>query len=182
MDIILFNRVAKSGSEAMIQLIYKLSKLNQYEVRRNKPKKYHNRIWNIQNQKQLINYIIKLKEPSIYIEHVNFINFTLFNLPKPIYINMIRDPIERIISWFYYVRSPWYIVIRKKHFPNLPIKNSDWYKKDFNTCVLSGDPECTYTSYTINDKYGDYRRQSIFFCGHDEDCLYVHIIFVFHLF
>ena len=41
--------------------------------------------------------------------------------PIPIYVNMIRDPIERVISWFYYIRAPWYIIERKQAFPELPL-------------------------------------------------------------
>lgn len=45
----------------------------------------------------------------VYVKHVCYTNFTKFNLPTPIYINLVRDPIERIISWFYYIRAPWYV-------------------------------------------------------------------------
>jgi dermatan/chondrotin sulfate uronyl 2-O-sulfotransferase UST len=43
----------------------------------------------------------------VYVKHVCYVNFTRFNLPKPIYVNLVRDPVERIISWFYYIRAPW---------------------------------------------------------------------------
>lgn len=46
--------------------------------------------------------------PTVYVKHVCYTNFTKFNLPTPIYVNLVRDPIERIISWFYYIRAPWY--------------------------------------------------------------------------
>ena len=42
---------------------------------------------------------------------------------------MVRDPVERIISWYYYVRAPWYFVERKRAFPELELPDPDWLKK-----------------------------------------------------
>lgn len=96
-----------------------------------------------------------------------------FNLPQPIYINIVRDPVERVISWYYYVRAPWYYVERKQIFPDLPLPDPNWLKKDFESCVLKADRECRYLEGEIHEGIGDHRRQTLFFCGHSERCTYV---------
>ena len=62
-----------------------------------------------------------------------------FGLPMPIYVNMVRDPVERVISWYYYVRAPWYFVERKRAFPDLPLPNPNWLRKV--NVVTSGFPQ-----------------------------------------
>jgi hypothetical protein len=59
---------------------------------------------------------------------------TRFGLPEPIYVNLVRDPIERVISWYYYVRAPWYYVERKQAFPDIPLPDPHWLKKVSVTC------------------------------------------------
>lgn len=82
----------------------------------------------------------------------------------------MRDPVERVISWFYYVRAPWYFVERKRAFPDLPLPDPEWLKKDFETCVLTSDPECVYNQGVRREGIGDHRRQTLFFCGHEPSC------------
>jgi len=47
------------------------------------------------------------------LKHQHFLNFSEFDpsLQSPIYINFVRDPVERVISWYYYVRSFYHQVI-----------------------------------------------------------------------
>ena len=45
--------------------------------------------------------------PFSYERHLYYIDFSDYNVSKaPIYINLIRDPIDRIISDFFYRREP----------------------------------------------------------------------------
>ena len=51
--------------------------------------------------------------PCSYSKHISFIDFNEFreeiDFPMPIYMNFVREPVQRIISWYYYVRAPWYM-------------------------------------------------------------------------
>jgi hypothetical protein len=42
--------------------------------------------------------------------------------------------------------------------------------QDFESCVRSNDPECRYLPAQKRDGFGDHRRQTMFFCGHSDDC------------
>lgn len=59
------------------------------------------------DQKRIAESVSRTSFASAYVQHIFYTNFTEFDLPKPIYINMVRDPIERVISWYYYVRTLW---------------------------------------------------------------------------
>lgn len=153
-----------------MELIDELGKLHEFEVFTNEPKRMNKARLADDEQKDLAEAINELSDFSVYIEHVNHINFSRFDMPKPIYINLVRDPVERVISWFFYVRGSYSNAIKYQKFPNMPLKPEKWFKKDFNQCVRTKDPECVYEQMALAGG-GDYRRQSIFFCGHEKDCL-----------
>lgn len=120
-------------------------------------------------QEELVHIISNMMEPIAYTMHFNFINFREFALPQPIYINMVRDPIERVISWFYYRRTPWHAAqmyrLTDKFRP--PV----WYKKDFEECVLKHDAECQFIPGTgFQNELIDPKQQMLFFCGHQKEC------------
>lgn len=47
--------------------------------------------------------------PVAYYKHMHFINFEDYGRINPIYVNLVRDPVERVISWYYYIRSAAYM-------------------------------------------------------------------------
>ena len=49
-------------------------------------------------------------KPYSYVKHLNFLDFTEFNLTNPVYVNFVRHPVDRIMSWYYYHRTPWHII------------------------------------------------------------------------
>ena len=53
-----------------------------------------------------------------------------FHTSMPIYINMVRDPIEKAISWYYYIRSAPYLAnVMKKIDPNGTPPDTRWLEK-----------------------------------------------------
>ena len=61
---------------------------------------------------------------------------------------------------------------RKLAFPNEPLPDPAFLRRDFETCVLEGDPECTYLENSLNtaQETGDHRRQMMQFCGQQAWC------------
>ncbi|CAH1793859.1 unnamed protein product, partial [Owenia fusiformis] len=44
-------------------------------------------------------------KPVIYIAHVGFLDFTKYGYKQPVYIDVVRDPIEKAISMFYFLKQ-----------------------------------------------------------------------------
>lgn len=168
-DILFFNRVPKVGSQTLMVLLLLLSKSNGFKATRDKPRNVETIMLTPNFKEHLVQEIIQEEEPSSYTKHVAYIDFASMDYLKPIYINMVRDPVERIISWFYYIRSPWYIAERKTTFPQqYKLPSIAFLKKDFSECVLKQDQECTYLPNETRN-LGDHRSQVLFFCGQDAD-------------
>merc|ERR1711884_734575 len=79
---------------------------------------------------------------------------------------------ERVISYFYYRRAGWNIVEEHLAYPDKPLPDPEFLRRDFETCVLDGDPECTYIEDNVDMvvETGDHRRQMSVFCGQHTFC------------
>nr|XP_014280499.1 heparan sulfate 2-O-sulfotransferase pipe [Halyomorpha halys] len=169
-ELVFFNRVPKVGSQTFMELLRHLAMKNDFGFHRDHIQRVETIRLAPAEQLGLAAMINSYSTPSVYVKHICFINFTQYSLPEPIYVNLVRDPVERVISWYYYVRAPWYYVERKQAFPDIPLPDPLWLKKDFETCVLRGDRECQYIEGETREGIGDHRRQSLFFCGHGDAC------------
>ncbi|XP_019866240.1 heparan sulfate 2-O-sulfotransferase pipe [Aethina tumida] len=170
-EIVFFNRVPKVGSQTLMELIRRLSIRNDFGFHQDRVQRVETIRLAPEDQEELSGLVSSYEPPGVYIKHVCFTNLSAYGYPEPIYINLVRDPVERVISWYYYIRAPWYYVERKIAFPDIPLPDPKWLKKDFEHCVVSGDRECKYLTGEIREGIGDHRRQSMFFCGHHADCL-----------
>ncbi|XP_072157960.1 uronyl 2-sulfotransferase homolog pip isoform X2 [Bemisia tabaci] len=170
-DILFFNRVPKVGSQTFMEMLRRLSARNKFDFHRDHIQRVETIRIGVREQYDLSRMIDTFSPPAVYVKHICFVNFTSYRIPQPIYVNMVRDPVERVISWYYYVRAPWYYVERKQAFPDLPLPDPSWLKKDFETCVLQHDRECQYIEGETREGIGDHRRQTMFFCGQGNECL-----------
>ncbi|XP_063590489.1 uronyl 2-sulfotransferase-like [Penaeus indicus] len=93
--------------------------------------------------------------------HVYFTNFSTLGLKMPVYLNLIRDPVEKAASRFYYSRvtpRPGAMTPAGYHLPPPPRYST------LEDCVAAHDPECTFVSgqqYDLSIPY---------FCGHEDYC------------
>lgn len=94
---------------------------------------------------------INKRQPVVYEMHAHFINFSTYGYEMPIYINLIREPINRFVSAYYYVRQ-----YHKNMFNNASRSMS------VNKCIQSKAKECLPEKmFTIIP----------YFCGQTDFCL-----------
>ena len=59
-----------------------------------------------QPQEELvISHLDNAPKPTVYIRHQYFIDFGEHEKHRPIYINVIRDPVEKFRSFYYFIRN-----------------------------------------------------------------------------
>ena len=86
---------------------------------------------------------------------------------QPVYINIVRDPIERLASFYYYRRDKKYFIPRPFGPVLSSIKNekiSERKKMNFNDCVMKKDIECNDWRFIF--------QVVPFFCGQDPMCIH----------
>ncbi len=88
----------------------------------------------------------------VYIKHMNFVDFGRFGYATPIYVNLVRHPIERVVSWYYYIRQGWYNVRKDEQTNQTSLRpeglagrgDINGLKSTFEDCLIKNKPECTY--------------------------------------
>jgi len=113
--------------------IGKIRKKNNFRVVSSKQYRGHN--LSSDSRESLADLLKKEKDRIVYDRHFYYFNFTSHKLSLNL-INMVRDPVERIISNFFYVRSP----ARWNQREVSPAQS--WILKSFDDCVQSNDIEC----------------------------------------
>lgn len=153
---IIYNRVGKCGSRTMIQLMVTLAEQNKFKVigsTRNQLLRI-----GLREQVEFVDFIDQLQAPFIYHHHLHYVDFKRFGSLQPIYINLIRDPLARLVSGYYFRRFGDYREGRTWNF-----KGTDKEKNQtFDECVLNNMTECVDPAkifYIVP-----------FFCGQESYC------------
>ncbi|XP_018561941.1 uronyl 2-sulfotransferase-like [Anoplophora glabripennis] len=142
------NHVPKCGSEILILLLQKLQGSNNYRHVRltGGNKRYLMRSQQEALVFEMYDIIRKEAIPLSFDRHVYFINFTKFDRQLPTYINLIRDPVDKILSRTSY---------------NDRLGKKDFYSK----CLMRKKNNCNFKNGKTYDLTIPY------FCGHDPRCM-----------
>ncbi|KAH8258778.1 hypothetical protein KR038_008655, partial [Drosophila bunnanda] len=168
-DFIFYNRLEKTGSQSMTRLLSQLGFENEFDTFRNLVRPSKPILHTEEDEQDLVEQLSNLPTPGVYVEHSNWVNFTKHNNPRPIYINMVRDPIQKVISAYYYQRHPLIFAQSLMRNPNKMIQTKKYFDTTFNECVKQRiAPYCVFDSH--NPYNGDWRRFMLHLCGNSEIC------------
>jgi len=131
--ILVYNRVPKCGSSTIVQIMKTLGKNKKFAVKSSR--NYREHFLSDSKQRELLSFLKKEKKPFFYDRHFYFFNMTSLG-EKVNLINMVRNPMERIVSNFYFVRNP----SRWRGRETAP--KQSWFTKSFSDCVKNNDTEC----------------------------------------
>ncbi|KAG9347625.1 hypothetical protein JZ751_005196, partial [Albula glossodonta] len=137
---VVYNRVGKCGSRTVVLLLRILAERHQFNL---VSSDIHNKT-RLTNHEQvdLMRNISAIPQPFLYTRHVHFLNFTRFRIEQPVYINIIRDPINRFLSNYFFRRfGDWRG--EQNHLIRTPGMKDEERYLDINVCILENYPECS---------------------------------------
>ena len=157
-EILIFNRVPKCGSSTMNEVLDHLSSINNFTH------KSWNVYWmkqqNVDEEREFLSSVLDSKRPVAVDRHVYFLQSQDYSLERPSWVNVVRDPVDRFVSLFYFLRTP------KRWLGKADKPPDEWFHKDLNNCIISGDLECQFNS---DLKYLK-EHQLTYFCGSSPEC------------
>ncbi|XP_055387353.1 heparin sulfate O-sulfotransferase isoform X2 [Condylostylus longicornis] len=154
--VVLYNRVPKTGSTSFVNIAYDLCKKNKFHVLHiNVTANMH--VLSLPNQIKFVKNVTSWKamKPAFYHGHMAYLDFSKFQtITKPIYLNLIRKPLDRLVSYYYFLRYG------DNYRPNL-VRKKAGNKITFDECVKLKQPDCDPKNMWL---------QIPFFCGHASEC------------
>ncbi|BES89064.1 Sulfotransferase family [Nesidiocoris tenuis] len=154
--IIIYNRVPKTASTSFVNVAYDLCRRNGFNVLHlNVSGNLH--VMPLPDQARFVYNVTHwdAKKPGLYHGHVAFIDFDKFgSSQKPIYINLLRKPLDRLISYYYFLR------FGDNYRPHL-IRRKHGDKMTFDECVKLKQADCDPNNMWL---------QIPFLCGHMPEC------------
>jgi len=180
---LLYNRVNKCGSSTMLSLLEKLGFKNNFLlVRGGLPK-----LRSLKEMDKKVMAKFFCQNRMIFSRHLYFVDWTKYGCDIS-YFNLIRDPVERFISRYYFHRKN-FAAYHKDEI--LEDSISSQLGRSVDDCVYGNYSECLYQGTMAPGDYADYRVDSLktmklstfaenysfrmdsqipFFCGDSLDC------------
>ncbi|XP_002740956.1 uronyl 2-sulfotransferase-like [Saccoglossus kowalevskii] len=149
---VIFNRIERTGSRTLLTIAEKLSKKYNYTVQTRDA--WAMKYMGLGEQKALVHTVNAVKTPFIYDQSVHYIHFPRYGSKQPFWISLVRDPLRRIISLYYYKR---YGDVGTRPNASQPTAG----KPSFDDCVLKNQPECSLKNVF---------RVIPYFCGQSAGC------------
>ncbi|XP_039272317.2 uronyl 2-sulfotransferase-like [Styela clava] len=98
---VFYNRIEKCGSRSLISIAINIAQRNKIKVISDN-KIYKRKLEGVE-LKELQQNIINIFPPTFYERHLLYVDFDMYpESLRPVYINIVRDPIERFVSHFNY--------------------------------------------------------------------------------
>ncbi|XP_065829819.1 heparan sulfate 2-O-sulfotransferase 1-like isoform X2 [Oscarella lobularis] len=154
-SLVMYNRVPKTGSTTFMGLVYSLCAKNEFNaIHLNTTK--NSQVMSIADQYHFSHNITAWTEklPGFYHGHVSYIDFPRFGVPQPIYLQIVRDPLERLVSYYYFLRYG-------DDFRPYLSRSKMGDKTTFDQCVKKKMSDCAPEKLWL---------QIPFFCGQEPAC------------
>ena len=154
--LVIYNRVPKTGSSTM-QLLLRKAK-NDLFAHVGVSKWWH-RANSKAEEEEIVKEWKEIRNATVWNKHMYFIDTSRYDLEfKANWINMVRNPIDRYISEFYFLRKP----SRWAKLADRP--SQDWFDLDLNECLETNDPNCDLNVNYLTE------QQLTYFCGSAPEC------------
>ncbi|XP_042884071.1 uncharacterized protein LOC122260735 [Penaeus japonicus] len=160
--LVIFSAVPKCGSATTARLFKTLSLQNRFTAMvpqiRIQP-----RLAEQQREVLLKNLMTHaLKVPVAYVRHIFYMDNVKLGFPQVSWVAIVRDPVERLISQFYYIRiESRYDAVKLLEGRKPP---PEFFNMTLDECVPAKDTKCWYRKGTHQ------MLQLSFFCGQETFC------------
>lgn len=154
--VIMYNRVPKTGSTSFVGIAYDLCEKNRFHVLHlNVSRNSH--ALSLVDQLRFVSNLTNWREkkPAFYHGHLAYLDFSRFGVTHlPLYINIVRDPLDRLVSYYYFLRNG------DNFRPNVRRRKAG-HRQTFDECVSLDGDDCGEDDLWL---------QIPFFCGHYAEC------------
>ena len=101
--VLVYNRVPKCSSTSMYKLIKTLSLRNNFTFSLARSDDIRNELRGAEKESDLVKAVRALPKGAVYVRHMYNPDWARLGLEVNL-VNMVRDPISRMASWFYFIR------------------------------------------------------------------------------